>query len=98
MTPMLLALALAASEPATAEEIVERRAGILSGVGVAFALGGGIALGIGIDKHSGLIDAGASVLIAVALHAFALTVLSCLWPFTSSLRFFGSPVSVRRYG
>ena len=94
---MFLALALAASEP-TAEESVERRAGILSGVGVAFALGGGIALGIGIDKHSTLIDLGASVLIAVALHAFAIAVLSWLWPDTSWMEIFASPVSVRPSG
>src|SRR5262245_52128816 len=79
VTCLLTSIALAASEPSSLEKI-ERRAGILSGVGVAFAVGGGIAVGVGVAAHEPRFTVGGSALIAVGLHAIALAVVAWLWP------------------
>jgi hypothetical protein len=76
---VLVAFALAASEPSSLEKI-ERRAGILSGVGIAFAVGGGVAVGVGVAVHEPRFTVGGSALIGVALHLVALAVVAWLWP------------------
>lgn len=75
----MMAIALAASEPSSLEKI-ERRAGILSGVGIAFAVGGGIAVGVGATAHESRLYVGGSALIGVGLHAIVLAVVAWLWP------------------
>src|SRR5688572_27003531 len=75
----VMAIALAASGPSPSEK-VERRAGILSGIGIAFALGGGFAIGVGVSEGESRFTVGGGALIGVGLHAIALAVVAWLWP------------------
>src|SRR5437870_13901078 len=77
--PIVLAFALAASDPSSLETI-ERRAGILTGVGAAFCLGGVVAVGVGAALHEPRMWLGGSALIGVGLHAIALAMIAWLWP------------------
>jgi hypothetical protein len=79
-----------------AEENVERRAGLLTGVGCAFAVGGGVALGVGIEAHVPWFEAAGTVLVAVAVHAVFIAVFSWIWPDDSWLHIFSQPVLAPR--
>ncbi len=76
---MLLAVALVAADPAPMEK-VERRAGILSGVGIAFTLAGSLAAAVGSMHDETPMTVGGGALIAVGLHAIVLAVVAWLWP------------------
>jgi hypothetical protein len=75
----VVAIALAASDHSPLEKI-ERRAAILTGVGVAFAVGGGVAIGFGVAAHEQRFWVGGTALIGVGLHLLALAVIAFLWP------------------
>jgi hypothetical protein len=75
----VVAIALVASEPSPMEK-VERRAGILSGIGVGFALGGAFAIAVGAIEDESRFVVGGGALVGVAVHLIALAVVAWLWP------------------
>ena len=84
-SPMLVASGLVvavalASSPATSLDKIERRAGIMSGVGFAFAVGGAVAMGLGASLNEPKFTIGGGALIGVGLHVLALAVVAWLWP------------------
>jgi hypothetical protein len=76
---VMVAVALASTPPSALEKI-ERRAGIMSGVGFAFVAGGGVAIGLGASVNESKFTIGGGALIGVGLHVLALAVVAWLWP------------------
>ncbi len=78
---LVLSVALAANEPpASPLEKLERRVGILSGVGCAFAVAGAVTIGLGAGAGEPRYTYGGSALIGVGLHAIALAIVAWIWP------------------
>ncbi|MBL8955526.1 MAG: hypothetical protein JNK82_32425, partial [Myxococcaceae bacterium] len=73
--------------PAAEVEKVERRAAILSGVGIAFGLGGALAVAVGSTQNEQRMAIGGGLLIGVGVHALLLAVVAWLWPDDSWLGF-----------
>ena len=78
----MVAVAVASTPPSALDKLekIERRAGIMSGVGFAFVAGGGVAMGLGASVNESKFTIGGGALIAVGLHVLALAVVAWLWP------------------
>jgi len=74
---------------------VERRAAILSGVGVAFALGGSLAAVVGSMHDETPMTLGGGALIAIGVHAIMLAVVAWLWPDDSWLGLVTDELTIR---
>jgi hypothetical protein len=87
----VVAIALVASGHSPLEKI-ERRAAIVTGVGIAFAVGGGVTIGAGFATHEERLWVGGAALIGVGVHLLALAVIAWLWPDDTWLGMLTSPL------
>jgi hypothetical protein len=79
--PVALAAMLAAT-PLTDPKIrnVHTHAAIISSVGIAAALGGGVALGVGLHNNHDATITGGAALIVTGLNIIVLAIFAWIWP------------------
>jgi hypothetical protein len=80
VTPLALALALAATPPETTTTTMHRHAAILSAVGITAMVGGATVLGLGVHAQHAGTEVGGVALASLGLTVLVLAIVTWVWP------------------